>query len=247
MRRADTQLRRVGGLIAVGLAAAACGGSSSGGPDAATSSGSPASDNGEAARPAARILRDARRAALAASSVHVKGSIVAGSGRIALDVSLVGSRRGRGRLSINGLGLQIVRIGSTAYLSGTQAFYRRLFGSAAAQLLEGRWLKASAGSDSQFASFGRLTDMRALLASVLASKGHPTSAGTTTSMGKRVVALEDATGAETLYVAAQGPPYPVAIVDRTRHAAVVFDRWGAPVPLAAPAGAIDLSSLGAFG
>ena len=234
---------QAGCLVALGLAAAACGGSSSGGSGSTATSAPPRTDNGEAAKPAAQILHDARRAALAARSVHVAGAITSGAGRIALDVNLLGSRGGRGRLAINGLGFQIVRIGSTAYFSGTEAFYRRVSNAAAAQLLNGKWLKASATSGSQFASFAQLTDMRTLLSSVLSPQGTPTKAGTTTYRGTRVVALTDSSGGGTLYVASQGPPYPVAIVDATRHGAVTFDRWGAPVSLAAPADAIDLSAL----
>jgi hypothetical protein len=240
---ASRPVARVAGLIAVGLAAAACGGSSAGGSGSSATSAPPAHDNGEAAKPAAQILRDARQAALAARSVHVAGAITSGSGRIALDVSLLGSRGGRGRLAIDGLGFQVIRIGQTAYFSGTEAFYQRMANAAAAQLLKGRWLKASVASGSQFASFAQLTDMRQLMTAVLSTEGTPTKAGTSTYKGRPVVALTDSSGGGTLYVAAQGPPYPVAIVDVTRHGTVTFDRWDAPVSLSPPAGAIDLSTL----
>jgi hypothetical protein len=229
----------IGAAVAL---AAACGGSSSGG----SSGSSGGTANGEAAKPAAQILADARKAALAASSVHVAGGIAANDGRITLDVSLLGSRGGKGRLAINGLGFQIIRIGNTAYFSGTEAFYRRFANSAAAALLKGRWVKASSSS-SQFASFAQLTDMRNLVGAALRPEGTPTKAGTRTYHGTPVVALRDSSGGGTLYVATQGPPYPVAIVDPARSSSIAFDHWGEPVSLAAPADALDLSQLGQGG
>lgn len=230
------QLAVIGAAVAL---AAACGGNSSSG-----SSGSSAgSANGEAAKPAGQILADARKAALAASSVHVAGGIAANAGRITLDVSLLGSRGGRGRLAINGLGFRIIRIGNTAYFSGSEAFYRKLSNSAAASLLKGRWLKASADSSSQFASFAQLTDMQKLIGAALKPQGTPTKAGPRTYHGQPVVALRDGATGSILYVATQGPPYPVAIVNTRRRSAVTFDRWGEPVALTAPANAIDFSQL----
>jgi hypothetical protein len=60
-----------------------------------------------------------------------------------------------------------------------------------------------------------------------------------------VVAIRDASKGGTLYVAATGAPYPVAIV-RTGagdNGAVVFDGWNTSVAVTVPKNAVDLSKL----
>jgi hypothetical protein len=208
-----------------------CGGSSS-------SSGS-----GVASKSATEIVAATRAAAETASSVHVSGSIVSGGSPITLNLDLLAGRGGRGQLSENGAGFELIQTGGTVYIKGSPAFYRRIGGSAAAQLLQGRWLKAPTTS-SDFASIASLTDLRRLIDSTLASHGTLRKEAPKTVNGQEAVGVTDVTRGGTLYVATKGKPYPVAIAKGGSGGGKVnFERWNEKVTITPPAGAIDISQL----
>ncbi len=217
-------------LAAASLAAAGCGGSG-------------ATSNGEASKPPAQVLADAVHAAAGASAVHVSGSIVSGGSPLTVDLHLVRGTGGKGRLAQNGLRFELIRIGDRAYIRGSDAFYRQFAGSAAAGLLRGRWLVGSAtGGD--LAALVPLTDIDALFREVTSDHGRLRNEGETTYQGQRVVVVRDLTKGGRLYVAATGPPYPVAIVGGGESMGTIsFDGWNEVVPVRAPKGAIDLSKL----
>lgn len=222
--------RLLSALVLACLGLAACGGSS------------PKSNGVDAKAPDA-ILAAARQAADAASSVHVAGSIAATGGPTTFDVHLVKGQGGTGSLSVMGLSFDMIRIGSTIYVKGSPAFYRK-YGGAAAQLLQGKWLKSSATSGS-FASVGPFTELPAFLDHLLTPPaGHPLTKGATTTVaGQKSVQLSDGRGG-TLSVATTGQPYPVQIGNGgATQATISFDKWNANVPLTAPAGAVDLAAL----
>ncbi len=102
--------------------------------------------------------------------MHVAGSIVSGSSPITLDLELVAGKGGRGQISENGLSFNLIQVDGTAYISGSPAFYSHFGGPAAAQLLEGKWLKAPASSGS-FSTLGSLTNLNQLLSTLLAEPG----------------------------------------------------------------------------
>jgi len=59
------------------------------------------------------------------------------------------------------------------------------------------------------------------------------------------VAIVDTTKGGTLYVAASGTPYPVALVKSGNSAgSIEFSNWNQSVTLTAPKGALDLSQFG---
>src|ERR1700758_1079174 len=105
-------LRVVAVLLCAALAG--CGGSTSG--------------NGVASKPPAQILAAARAAALGARSVHVSGRIVTAGSPITLDLDLVAPRGGRGMLTDNGLGFELIQIGGNVYIKGSAAFYTHIAG-----------------------------------------------------------------------------------------------------------------------
>src|ERR1700761_5300956 len=144
----------IGGLPLALLAAllAGCGGSSS----------SSSSGNGVADKSPSAIIAATKAAADGAKSVHVSGSLVSGGSPITLDMDLLAGKGGRGQLSQDGLSFELIDVGGTVYIKGSQAFYNHIGGSAAALLLQGKWLKASASS-SDFASLGQLTNLRELV------------------------------------------------------------------------------------
>jgi hypothetical protein len=214
-----------------------CGGGSS-------SSSSSSSGNGVADKSPADILAATKVAADAAKTVHVSGSIVSSGAPITLDMNLLAGKGGRGQLSENGLAFELIQVGRTVYIKGSPAFYKKIGGTAAAQLLQGKWLKAPA-SNSDFASLSQLTDLRQLVDQTLSNQGSSlTKLGTSTVAGQKVVGITDKAKGGTLYIAATGQPYPVQIVKRgSSGGKITFDRWNSAVTLAAPANAIDVTQL----
>jgi hypothetical protein len=205
--------------------------------------GSSSSDNGIASKSPDQIVAAAKQAAAGAATVHVAGSTISENKPISLDMELVAHKGAKGHLSVEGLGVEIVAVEHAFYLNGSAAFYRKVAGPAAAQLLQGRWLKAPSTAG-EFASLSKLTDLGLLLESTLSSHGALTSAGTTTINGQKAVGVTDTTKKGTLYVAAVGTPYPLAIVKSgTGAGKVTFDRWNQPVTLAPPPNPININQL----
>jgi hypothetical protein len=240
LRLAKTSLVAPAFAVLAIAALAGCGGSSS-------SSSSSSSGNGIADKSPADILAATKVASDAASTVHVSGSIVSDGSPITLDMNLLANKGGRGQLSESGLSFELIQVGKTVYIKGSPAFYKHIGGTAAAQLLEGKWLKAPA-SDSDFASLSQLTDLRQLVDQTLASHGALTKAGTSTIAGQKVVGITDKAKGGTLYIAATGQPYPVQITKAgSGGGKISFDRWNKTVTLAAPANAIDVAQLQSAG
>jgi hypothetical protein len=202
------------------------------------------SGNGVASKSPREILAAARAAADSASAVRVTGSTVAGGAPITLDLSLVAGRGGRGRLAENGLSFELVELDGTIYISGSSAFYRHFAGPAAAQLLQGKWLKAPS-TNAGFAGLSSLTELRRLLDTALATSGKTlTRTGASTVNGQAVVGVGDATRNGTLYVAATGPPYPIEITKSGGGGGTIaFSEWNKPVALSAPANAVSIEQL----
>jgi hypothetical protein len=220
-------------LLALLLAAAlaACGG------------GSSSSGNGIAGKSPSAILAATKVAADEAKSVHVSGSLVSGGTPITLDMNLLAGKGGRGKLSQNGLAFELIDVGGTVYIKGSSTFYKHIGGSAAAQLLQGKWLKAAANS-SDFSSLGQLTNLRQLIDQTLGDHGTLTKGATSTVNGVKAVGLTDKTEGGTLYVAASGKPYPVEITKGgSANGTISFDNWNQPLTLSAPANAIDIAAL----
>jgi len=205
--------------------------------------GGSGSSNGEATKPAAAILSDAHRAALAATSVHVAGALSDAGKPLSLDLVLA-QGKGQGTMSESGLSFQVVRIGNTAYIKGSDAFLRQFAGAAAAQLFHNKWLKGSVASGS-LASLAPLTDITKLFNGAFGTHGKLASEGETDFQGQKVVAIKDSSDGSILYVAATGTPYPRGAKDGgTSKNSITFDHWNDSVSISAPKGAVDVSKLG---
>ncbi len=155
-----------------------------------------------------------------------------------------------------GSSFELIQIHGSVYIKGSSAFYRHVAGPAAAQLLQGSWLKAPASSGS-LASLASLTDLHQLLDTTLAGHGALVKGASTTVDGQKVLGLTDTSTGGTLYVATTGPPYPIAVTkggagggaDRLRplepagvdHAAGERDRHH-PAPVRALAAASGASA-----
>jgi len=202
--------------------------------------GGGAKSNGEESKSPSQILADAKKAAEGASSVHVHGSITESGTPLGIDLTIAGSKGGKGSLTVQGSKVDIVRVGDTAYIRGSEAFYKQVAGTAAAQLLKGKWLKGSA-TKGNFASLADLTDMNMLFEQALKPEGTLSKGEESTVDGHKVVGVKDSEGG-VLWVATEGEPYPIEISRPSGDSkgAVHFDEWNAKVDLEAPKGAVDL-------
>jgi hypothetical protein len=204
--------------------------------------GGGSADNEIADKTPTQILEAARAAADGAASVHVAGSIVSEGKPISLNMELVADKGGKGRVTLGGLSFNIVDVDDAVYVSAGNAFYTRFAGVRAARVLRGKWLKgAQTGAMSALASLLRL---RSLLGSALDGHGILKRASGATVEGRRALGVRDARTGGTLYVAATGAPYPLAILERGASTGkLVFDRWNQAVSLVVPANAIDVKQL----
>lgn len=216
-------------LVLVGTVAAGCGGGTK--------------SNGEASKPPLQILADAKQAATSASAVHYHGSIVNAGSRLTIDLAVDASRGGTGTMSMQGLSFDLVRIGDKAYIRGSDAFYKKFAGAAAAQLLHGRWLEFPADKG-QLAVLTQLTDIGKFFALFRGKSGVVKGAETTVD-GQKAIAIRSQKTDGTMYVATTGKPYPIEVVGgKSSPGTITFDGWGKSVTLTAPKGAIDISKLG---
>jgi hypothetical protein len=233
-RLAPTMRAPVLGLVVTAALLASCGGSSKAG-----------KPNGEASKPPGRVLADARAAAASATSAHVSGSVTSSGTPITLDLSMARGEGAKGSMSTNDLKFDLVRIGDTAYIRGSDAFYEHFAGSGIAQLLHGKWLKAPI-TKGRFSSLAPLTSIDLLLGKVSANHGKLVNDGKTAYKGWQVVAIRDTSDNSKLYVAATGKPYPVALVGgKASHSGTItFGHWNKSVSLTVPSGAVDISTFG---
>jgi hypothetical protein len=205
--------------------------------------GSSSAGNGIEQKTPGQIVAAAKTAASGAASVHITGSTVNEKRPISIDMELLAGKGAKGNLELGGLGIRIVAIERAFYLNGSAAFYRQVAGPAAAQLLQGRWLKAPSGSGN-FASLAQLTNLNSLLNSSLAAHGQLAKGSVTTVEGEKAVPVHDVNKGGTLYVAATGVPYPLEITRAGGEGgSVAFRDWNKPVTLTAPAGAINITQL----
>jgi hypothetical protein len=197
------------------------------------------SSSNEKSKSADQIASDAQDAAKSAKAVHVSGNIVMRGVPLLLDLHLVRNVGATGTMGLKGGTVKLVRVGPKVYMNGNNAFWAAYGGPAATQLYANRWL-AIPTSSSQIAPFVRLTDIDQLFGGTLGSHGSIEKDGTATYKGQDVIVLkESGRSGGSLYIAASGKPYPVAIVSPNAGAegSVGFDQWNKTVPISAPKGA----------
>jgi hypothetical protein len=181
----------------------------------------------------------------------ISGGFVPSGKPAEVDFTVVRDKGVTGSLTIGGAEVDLIVTGKNGYLRASSDFWQKIAkregaGQAAgfAGLFGDKWLKFPAGNS----DFGQLTDatkLGSLFDGVTSNHGRLDNKGETTFKGQSVVAIETSKGG-TLYVAATGTPYPVAIVKTggKSYGTVTFDDWNKSVALTAPKGALDLSQFG---
>jgi hypothetical protein len=232
-------------VLALALVAAGCGGGSS---NTTTTNGTTnASSNGEASKPAVQVLADAVKAADSASSLHMSGNVSSGKNPVGIDLSIAKGNGATGSMTINGKKVDLVIVGSNGYMKGDGSFWTQFGGAAGAtiaQLLQGKWLKFPV-NNAQFHPIIAFSSAKALFDKLKSGADkHLQNSGVTTYKGQSVVALDDGAKNGTLYVAATGTPYPVALVKTgSDGGTITFSAWNEPVSLTAPTNVLDFSKL----
>jgi hypothetical protein len=220
--------RRLLLALLVILALAGCGGGSS--------------TNGEAKKTAEQVVADAQSAATNASLVHVTGQGTDNGAPLKIDL-WIGNAKGKGHLEESGLGFDVVRLGDVVYIKGSDAFLKKFAGAGAALLLHDKWLKGSA-TTGQLASLASLTDTEQFFKGILGQHGKIENRGENDYNGQKAVEIRDTTQGGSLFVAATGTPYPLALKGGKQQGDISFSEWGGSETIEAPKGAVDLASLG---
>jgi hypothetical protein len=211
--------------VGIGVAVAGCGGSSS----------------NEANKTAVQIVKDATAAVQDAKGVHMSGTFTSSGKRIALSLDL-GQSSGKGTMSQGNARADVARVGDVSYIRANAAFWKLFAGTGAAVLLHDRWLSGST-TKPPLNAFARFLSINALLREAFTGTASHTlkKLGTRTYKGQKVIAIADPADHETLLVAAEGKPYPVAA---TGQGTIDFSDWDKEVSVEAPKGATDITGLG---
>ena len=191
-----------------------------------------------------QMVATSLKAAKTARTVHVVASGIQSGRPLSFDLRLVTGRGGTGTLRIGNLKFDMVRLGPNAYFKGGSAFWAQFGGAALAQLLQGKWIRASATSG-DLASFTPLTDVKQLFNAILSSHGALKAGGTKTIGGVPAVGVVDTSksGGGTLWIAAKGTPYPLEITQARGKGVIRFEEWNKPVSLSSPRHALDFDKL----
>ena len=221
-------MRRVSLVLLFALLVSGCGGGGN-------------SSKDEQSKSAGEIVSDAQKAATSAKAVHVSGTIFLRGTPLALDLHLVRDVGAVGTMGLKGGTVQLVRVGPKVYMNGNDAFWAAYGGPAVARLYSNRWLTVPTSS-TQITPFVRLTDIDQLFGGTIGSHGKIEKGGTTTYKGRKVIALkEQGASGGTLYIAASGTPYPVAILSPNAgsEGSVGFDQWNKAVAISPPKGTVS--------
>jgi len=177
-----------------------------------------------------------------APGTHVVGTVTDASSNAPDHYDLVMSpTTTRGTIEEYGQQTQLVKIGKDTYVRRARAYYTATGDSAAADLLADRWVRLAAADAAKYSYFAldRYSDslrgyVEGLTGGVRQQKVD----------GDRAVQASSPDGT-TFLVANTGPAYPMRITVTGRSTSrLTFADFRAPAAASAPAGAIDLSSLG---
>lgn len=241
MNRSTTRAQAGAALLA--LALTACGGASHGssgtGGSAPQATASTPAANGAAAMRADQATRVALAALTSARSVHMTGTFSANGRSEHFDMVFAGDSAD-GSFTLNGVPVQAVACDGAMYLKADQDGWAAMGNPAdMAGMMAGRWFKVSSAQ-----APGTTPLSLAFFTAELTA--HATMAPATVTHGTlsgRQVAVIAYPDGSTLYVAATGPAYPLRLdVTGDTGGRRDFSDYGAPVHIAAPHGAADLSN-----
>ena len=224
-------------VVAV-LLVAGCSGGSSG--TATTGGSSPAGAAASAGPPPdpAALGKQVRSATAKATSFHVLAVVTDGGSKISMNMSMTRSGEMSGTMSANKVAVTMLVTRGHSYIKISSGLLKsQHLPSAACALVCGKYLEVPAGQ-----AKGMLNglDMPSLLRQMSATS--LTYVRTVTVNGQPAWQMRASDGS-TVYVAAQGPPYPLRVTKGVSRAD--FTQWNAvTIPAPPPASqVVDLSQL----
>lgn len=219
-------------LLLAGTLAAGCTENETAAPGAASTAPRPtAAPNGVERLPAAKIYERARQAALAASSMRMRGHVVDEGQKIELDFRYSGARASTGDMTVGAQRVNLTRIDSTLYLKGNVEFWREVGGRSTANLLSGKYFKTT-DKDGELADLASFAEPAKVFSDLLEPEGELARGAAARIGGRAAIALEDGTGGR-LYVATEGEPY-VLRLDAAPDVMIDFSGYGEPVTIGPP-------------
>jgi hypothetical protein len=224
--------------LASALVLTGCGGSSGSSPGAASSGAGAAASKAPSqvqGLPADQVLAKAKQALSSAKTVHFTAKGKSSDGDISFDMRLATGPNATGTIGAAGQEIKVVRIGKVAYLSGNEQLLAGLSGGKAAA---GTWVKMPADTPG-LSSLLEISDLSSGMGTVLKAKGTLSLGTPKVVDGKQTVALVDSdpTGGGTLYVSAEGTPYPLLIEPASGskdNASAKFTEYDVPVTVTPP-------------
>jgi hypothetical protein len=182
----------------------------------------------------------------ASRSVRLVGSLVQQDQPMTVDMRVTADRKARGSITRGKVKLSLVRIGDKLWLRGA-SFWKGTLGAALAERIGDRWvlvpdnvLAASGGS------LSALTDMDGIASQIISPEpGADINKGPLASVnGVSAVQLTDAQAGSTLYVAADGTPYPLRLSPKqsgkTAGQKLDFTEYDRAVSIRAPKDVVKL-------
>jgi hypothetical protein len=196
------QTRPLAGCATVmALLIAGCGSGSAGGGNAsASASASTAS--------AASLISSATSAISSAASVHVKGKLLDNGKPLSLDLTLTRAGDMNGTMGEGGEDFTVLAKGGTVYLKVSAGALKAMsLPASACATFCGKYVKLSAADSKNFTSGMSWSKMFGGFMGK--APAGMTKAGTATINGQQALALRASDG--TVYLAAQGTPYPLRL------------------------------------
>ncbi|BBH16940.1 hypothetical protein Back2_12270 [Nocardioides baekrokdamisoli] len=225
----------LGTLVAASLALTACGGGQAAAPDPAIAYSKTAP---------ATIATDGFAGLRAVKTARVQATIVRSGKTVKMDVKISDAKHCTGTMVVKGASVQFVVDGGVAYMNAGAAFWNTIGGSAAATLFAGKWLTGFPSADSSQIQEG--CQLLELLSKNATAKDRPRATGvlgTGVVGGQSVVRLSAVDGGKKGEIDVTAtPPHTVVGIIGGGNTFTLTD-LNQPVSVAAPAGAIDVSTL----
>jgi hypothetical protein len=204
-----------------------------------------------------RVLSNSLAAAQTSGSVHFR-LLGQRQGKTETIVGDASASDGREIITVGALKIQAEVVGGQAFIEGNVGGLEGQIGLSAADAATyaGKWISI-ASTDAPYSSLTKAVTIASTLTQIKPN-GHLALTPSTTRAGHSVIgvtgglpgpAVKGTTGSATLYISTRHPTVPIVFSAEQTTAGVketdvgTFSRWGKPVQIAVPTGAVAFSSL----
>jgi hypothetical protein len=190
------------------------------------------------------ILADSTAALQSASSVLMTGTATTDGRRVSINL-VAGHGQGGGSMFIDGVRFRLVLAGTDVYLRTAVENWAKFTGYAGAgEVIGDRWVKVTTANEN-FRTLAQLLDIDQLAVLSLTPTGVTSKGAVERFRGKPAVPIHDDDPNEpgTLYVAAKGAPYPLAIVSTAGKGQTVFSKFNKAKVPQPPTDFFDMTEL----